>query len=226
MKISKRMQAQKAKLEAGKVYPLAESIALVKDTSGVKFDATIEVHVKLGIDPKQSDQLVRATVALPHGTGKSVKVAAFVPEDLVAEAKKAGADIVGNKELIEEIKKTGKCDFAVAIATPDMMKDLSAIARILGQKGLMPNPKTGTITTKVGQTVTELKAGKISFKNDSFGNVHVVIGKVSFDPAKLTENFEAFAKALKSVKPEKMKGIYIKGIYLTSSMGPAIKVSL
>ncbi len=226
MKIGKRLKAQKAKIDSTKSYPTAEAIALVKDTSGVKFDASIEVHVKLGIDPKQSDQLVRATVALPHGSGKTVKIAAFVPDDLAVEAKKAGADIVGNKDLIEEIKKSGKCDFDVAIATPDMMKDLAAIARILGQKGLMPNPKTGTITTKVGQTVTELKAGKISFKNDSFGNVHVVIGKVSFDAAKINDNFEAFVKALKSVKPEKLKGVYIKSVYLTSSMGPSVKVSL
>jgi large subunit ribosomal protein L1 len=145
----------------------------------------------------------------------------------VTEAKKAGADIVGNKDVIEEIKKTSKCDFDVAIATPDMMKELAGIARILGQKGLMPNPKTGTITTKVTQTITELKQGKISFKNDSFGNIHVIIGKVSFTPEQLKENYEAFVTALKAAKPEaKLKANYLQALYLSTSMGPSVKVSL
>lgn len=226
MKTSKRFKEAKSKVDATKSYTLDEALPLVLETAKVKFDPSVEVHVKLGIDPKQSDQLIRATVSLPHGSGKTVRVAAFVTDDKIAEAKEAGADLVGNKELIEEIKNSGKADFDVAVATPEIMKDLAVIARVLGQKGLMPNPKTGTITPKVGQTVKELKQGKISFKNDTFGNIHVVIGKASFDQAKLKENFEAFLKALRQAKPEKLKGSYIQTLYLTSSMGPAVKVSL
>ncbi len=227
MKISKRLKEAKGKVDPKKVYTIDEALILMKETSKVKFDASVEVHAKLGIDPKQSDQLVRAMVGLPHGSGKKVRIAAFVGDEHVTEAKKAGADLVGNKDLIEEIKKTGKCDFDVAIATPDMMRDLAVIARVLGQKGLMPNPKTGTITTKVTQTITELKQGKISFKNDSFGNIHVIIGKVSFTPEQLKQNFEAFVAALKAAKPEaKLKANYLQAVYLTTSMGPSVKVSL
>jgi len=226
MSVSKRLQEAHKQIDAKKNYPLAEAIELVKQTSKVKFDASVEVHINLGIDIKQSDQQVRGTVSLPHGSGKTVRVAAFVPEHQVAEAKQAGADVAGAGELIEQIKKTEKCDFDVAVAVPEIMKELAVVARILGQKGLMPNPKTGTITTNVAKTIQELKKGRASFKNDSFGNLHLVIGKVSFETAKLKENFEAVIEAVKQVKPEKIKGIYLKGIYLTSSMGPSVRVSI
>ncbi len=226
MTIGKRLKEAKAKVDPTKAYSIDEALTLVKETSKVKFDASVEVHINLGIDIKITDQIVRGTVILPHGTGKKVRVAAFVPEDKVKEAKDAGADIVGNTELIEQIKKDGKCDFDVAVATPDMMKNLAVVARTLGQKGLMPNPKTGTITLKIGQTVKELKQGKVAFKNDNYGNLHVVIGKVSFDDVKLKENFTIFVDAVKQAKPEKIKGVFLKGIYLSSSMGPSVKITL
>lgn len=226
MKQGKKYKEAKAKIDANKTYSIEEALALVKETSTVKFDASVELHVKLGIDTKQTEQQVRGTINLPHGSGKTVRVAAFVPEDKKKEATAAGADIVGGAELIEKIKTTGKCDFDVAVTTPEMMKDLAVIARVLGQKGLMPNPKTGTISPKVGEMVKELKQGKLAFKNDGFGNLHVMLGKLSFEPAKLKENFEAFVNELKKNKPEKLKGVFIKGAYLASSMGPSVKVTI
>ncbi len=226
MKISKRLKEAKAKIEVEKVYTLSEAVALIKETSKVKFDASVEVHAKLGIDPKKSDQLIRDSVILPHGTGKTVRVAAFVPTDQIKEAKDAGADIAGDAELVEEIKKTGKCDFDVAITTPMFMKSLAMIARVLGQKGLMPNPKTGTIGDDVKRMIGELKKGKVSYKNDDTGNVHLVIGKVSFETSALEENFQTFFEALKKNKPSSAKGTYIKSLTLASSMGPGIKVSV
>jgi large subunit ribosomal protein L1 len=226
MKISKRLKEAKAKIEVEKIYTLSEAVALIKETSKVKFDASVEVHAKLGIDPKKSDQLIRDSVILPHGTGKTVRVAAFVPTDQIKEAKDAGADIAGDAELVEEIKKTGKCDFDVAITTPMFMKSLAIIARVLGQKGLMPNPKTGTIGDDVKRMIGELKKGKVSYKNDDTGNVHLVIGKVSFETSALEENFQTFFEALKKNKPSSAKGTYIKSLTLASSMGPGIKVSV
>lgn len=226
MKQGKKYKEAKAKIDANKTYSIEEALALVKETSTVKFDASVELHVKLGIDTKQTEQQVRGTINLPHGSGKTVRVAAFVPEDKKKEASSAGADIVGGADLIEKIKTTGKCDFDVAVTTPEMMKDLAVIARVLGQKGLMPNPKTGTISPKVGEMVKELKQGKLAFKNDGFGNLHVMLGKLSFEPAKLKENFEAFVNELKKNKPEKLKGVFIKGAYLASSMGPSVKVTI
>lgn len=225
MKTSKRLKASQAKVEKNKVYTISEAIKLVKETSGVKFDASVEVHAKLGIDPKKGDQIVRDSVTLPHGTGKTVRVAAFVPADLAKEAKAAGADIVGDDDLIEEIKKTSKCDFDIAVTTPSFMKQLSAIARVLGQKGLMPNPKTGTIGEDVTKMISELKKGKVSYKNDNTANIHVVIGKVSFAEAALEENFKILLDSLKKAKPQAIKGTYLKSLTIASSMGPGIKVS-
>jgi len=225
MSQSKRLKAAAEKIDRTKVYSIDEALVLVRETSQVKFDASVEVHAKLGIDTKQGDQLVRATVVLPHGNGKKIRLVAFVPEDQVQAAKKAGADIAGNTDLINEIKTTGKCDFDLAVATPDMMKELAAVARILGQKGLMPNPKTGTISPKITQIIQELKAGKVAFKNDNFGNIHVVIGRISFEDNKLKENFQALMEVLKKSKPEKIKGTFIRSLYLTSSMGPSVKVA-
>jgi len=208
------------------VYSLDEAIALVKETSTVKFDASVELHARLGIDPKKSDQQIRANVVLPHGTGKTKIVAAFVGPNDETDAKSAGADFVYGEEDIKKIQTTGKVEFDIAIATPEMMPKLAVAARVLGPKGLMPNPKTGTVDKNVKKMIEDLKKGKISFKNDDTGNIHLAIGKTSFDTAKLKENIEVFLDALKKAKPQAMKGSYIKQAYLTSSMGPSIKITL
>ncbi len=226
MYVSKRLKEARGKIDPKKTYELAEAVNLVKDTAKVKFDASVELHVNLGIDAKKSDQMVRAVVSLPHGTGKEVRVAAFVPEEQVAAAQAAGASIAGSTDLIEEIKKTGKCDFDVAVATPDMMKNLAAVARILGQKGLMPNPKTGTIAPDVTKLIKELKTGKVSFKNDNSGVIHVAVGKASFPADHLSNNIEMLMDAIHKAKPQGMKGNLVKSVYLASSMGPSVKVAL
>lgn len=220
------MQAAAAKIEKTKIYSLDEAIQLVKETSSVKFDASVEAHARLGIDTAKTDQQIRATVALPHGTGNTKKIAAFVGANDEKAAKEAGADFVYGDEDIKAIKDTGKIDFDIAVATPEMMPKLAAAARILGPKGLMPNPKTETVGTDIKKLVEALKKGKAAFKNDDTGNVHVAVGKVSFDNDKLKENIEAFLESLKKAKPAGTKGIYIKGLYLTSSMGPSIKVAV
>ncbi len=207
-----------------KVYSATDAAALVKKTSTVKFDASVEVHAKLGIDPSKGEQQIRATVVLPHGTGKSKLVAAFVGPDDEKKAKEAGADFVYSEEDIKKIKDTGKVEFEVAVATPDMMPKMAAAAKVLGPKGLMPNPKTETVGKDVAKMISELKKGKITFKNDDTANVHQVIGKVSFSEAQIKENLESFLDALKRAKPNTSKGTYIKTLYLTSSMGPSIRV--
>jgi len=209
-----------------KTYSPAEAISLVKKMSQTKFDSSVEVHFRLGINTKKGDQQVRAAVSLPHGTGKTVKVAAFVSPENEKAVKAAGADFVGGEELIAEIKKTEKTDFQVAVAEPALMKNLAVIAKILGTRGLMPSPKNDTVTTNPVKTVEELKKGKISFKNDDTGNVHTVIGKVSFDDKKLLENYEVLLDTLKKAKPSSTKGTFIKNTNLSSSMGPGVKVSL
>ena len=225
-KTGKRFKDAKSKFEKEKVYSAEQAIKLVKETSTVKFDASVEVHANLGIDPKKGDQIVRDSVVLPHGTGKTVKVAAFVSDDKAKDAKEAGADLIGGEELIEKIKKDSKTDFDIAVTTPDMMPKLAAIAKILGQKGLMPNPKTGTIGPDVKKMITELKTGKVSYKNDATSNVHLLIGKVSFDEKNLLKNFNTFLDSLKKAKPQSVKGTYIKSMHLSSSMGPGIKVEI
>lgn len=212
--------------DKAKAYVIEEAIDLVKKFSQTKFDASVEVHFRLGIDPAKGDQQIRAAVNLPHGSGKTVKVAAFVPENKIAEVKAAGADLVGGDELIAEIKKTEKTDFQVAVATPEMMKNLGQIAKILGTRGLMPSPKNETVSANPAKTVTEIKKGKISFKNDDTGNVHLTIGKISFEPAKLVENFKTVLDLIRKIKPAKTKGVYIKNTTISSSMGPGIKVQL
>jgi len=214
----------KTQVNTETVYSVAEAIELVKKTSTVKFDASVEVHVKLGIDPKKTDQQIRATVVMPHGTGKTKTVAAFVGANDEADAKAAGADFVYGEEDIKKIKDTGKIEFEIAVATPEMMPKLAIAARVLGPKGLMPNPKTGTVDKNVKRMVEEIKKGKAAFKNDDGSNIHQVIGKVSFDAKKLEENLAAFMDAIKKVKPQGSKGTYIKGLFLTSSMGPSVKV--
>ncbi|HPT08243.1 MAG TPA: 50S ribosomal protein L1 [bacterium] len=212
--------------DKNKSYSISEAIELVKTLKKAKFDASVEAHFRLGIDPKKGDQQVRSAVSLPHGTGKVVKIAAFVSSDKVNAVKEAGADLVGGDDLIEEIKKTEKTDFEIAVAEIDMMKNLAKIAKILGTRGLMPSPKNETVTNNPVKAVKELKKGKISFKNDDTGNVHVIIGKISFDNQKLEENLKTLIEAIKKVKPSSSKGIYIRNLSLNATMGPGIKISL
>lgn len=225
-KIGKRLKEAKSKIESDKIYDITEAIKLAKETSKVKFDASLEVHARLGIDPKKGDQIIRGSVVLPHGTGKAVKIAAFVTDDKKDAAKNAGADIIGNEDLIEQIKKTSKTDFDIAVTTPDMMPKLAVVAKILGQKGLMPNPKAGTIGPDIAKMIEELKKGKVSYKNDAQANIHILIGKVSFDDDKLKENFITFLDSLKKSKPQSLKGTFIKNMSISTSMGPGIKVSI
>ncbi len=207
------------------IYTVAEAIDLLKKTSPVKFDASVEIHAKLGVDPKKSDQNVRSTVALPHGTGKTVRVIAFVTEDRAKEAKAAGAIKAGNEELIEEILK-GFLDFDVAVATPDMMKSLGKVAKILGQKGLMPNPKAGTVTPDIAKTIELIKKGQVEFRVDKFSVIHNMFGKVSFSEAQLQENFLSLMKAIMDVKPATSKGTYLQKVSVATTMGPGMNVAI
>ena len=207
----------------GKAYPIEEAVALVKKTSNVKFDASVDVVFKLGLDTRHADQQLRGAIVLPHGTGKTKKVLVVTQGAKVEEAKAAGADVVGGKEILEDIQK-GWLDFEVMIATPDMMAELGKLGRILGPKGLMPNPKTGTVTMDVAKAVQETKAGKVTYRTDKEGNVHLPIGRVSFDDAKLVENFNTIYDLIVRLKPTSAKGTYIKNIAVSSTMGPAIKV--
>ncbi|MBP9747718.1 50S ribosomal protein L1 [Patescibacteria group bacterium] len=221
---SKRYASLKTKVDVKKLYKLEEALALAKETSTTKFDSSVEVHVNLGIDVKKGDQQVRSTIIFPHSIGKSKKVIAFVSGDKEKEAKDAGAEIVGGEELIAEIASTGKIDFDVAVATPDMMIKLSKVAKILGPAGLMPNPKTDTVSTNVKKMVEDIKKGKVAFKNDQTGNLHQAFGKTSLDNAKLAENFAVFMDAVKKSKPSSSKGVYLKSITVTTTMGPGIKI--
>ncbi|ALM10019.1 MAG TPA: 50S ribosomal protein L1 [Candidatus Peribacter riflensis] len=206
-------------------YPLAEAMELLPKLSTVSFDATAEVHIRINADTTQADQLVRTTVALPHGTGRSVRVAAFVPDDRIAEAKKAGADLAGKEDLIAQIEK-GVIDFDIAVAAPEVMKDLGKIAKTLGQKGLMPNPKSGTVTTNVAKTIAELKKGRIECKMDKQGIIHATFGKLSFGPEKLKENLEALLHAVKEAQPSGIKSDYIASVSVAPTMGPGMKLEL
>lgn len=219
------MAANAAKVEKNKVYSLDEAVKLIKETSGVKFDAAVEVQANLGIDPKKGEQQIRATVVMPHGTGKSKIIAAFVSPEKEKEAKEAGADFVFGEEEMKKIKDTGKFDFEIAVTTPDMMPKMAAVAKVLGPKGLMPNPKTETVSPNLTKMIGELKKGKITFKNDDTSNVHVRVGKVSFSEAQLKDNIAAFVEALKKAKPATAKGTYINTLVVKSAMGPAIKIS-
>ena len=223
---SKRYLELAGKIKADQLYSLEEALKLVKETSTTKFPGSIELHVRLGINKEKSDQQVRSTVTLPHGTGKTAKVAVFAVGPAAQEAKDAGADLVGGEELIAEIQKTGKINFEVAVATPDMMKNLAKIAKILGPKGLMPSPKNETITNEVKKAVNELKKGKIAFKNDATGNIHLQIGKADFADDKLQENIETVMEAIKKARPQGIKGTYIKTVSLNATMGPGVRVSL
>jgi len=218
------MKTAKEKIEAGKKYELSEAVKLIKETSQVKFDAAVELHSRLNIDIQKSDQQVRGSVKLPHGTGKTKIIAAFVSSDKEKEAKAAGATVVGGEELIAKIQKTGKIDFQVVVATPDMMPKMAVIAKMLGQKGLMPNPKNGTITPDPAKVIKELNEGLVAFKNDGTGNVHLAVGRISFADELIIANVEAFLEELKRLKPEGIKGSFIKTVHLSSSMGPSIPI--
>jgi large subunit ribosomal protein L1 len=224
MKVSKRVKANKELVDKNKVYSVEEAVELAKKTANTKFAGSLEVHVKTAIEVKKTDQQVRGSVTLPNGTGKTKKIAAFVTEVKQKEAKEAGAEVVGGEELIKQIKETGKTDFDVAIAEPAMMAKLAQIAKILGTRGLMPNPKTGTVGENITQIVKEISGGKVNFKNDDSGNIHQIIGKVNFDSAKLVENFNTFYQAVAQSKPAAVKKQFITGISINSTMGPGIKV--
>jgi len=211
-------------IEKGKAYSIEEAVALVKETSKVKFDAAVDVAFRLGVDPRQADQQLRGALVLPNGTGKTKKVLVVTEGPKAQEAKDAGADVVGGKEILEDIKK-GWLDFEVMIATPDMMAELGKLGRILGPKGLMPNPKTGTVTMDVAKAVKETKAGKVTYRTDKEGNVQLTIGRVSFENDKLVENFNAIYDLLVKIKPSTSKGVYMRNIAISSTMGPSIKVS-
>ena len=223
---SKRFQKIAKLIDATKAYQPAEALGLAKLTATTKFDGSIEVHIRLGIDPKKGDQQVRGAVTLPAGTGQSLIIAAFVPEGREAEAKAAGADVVGGVELIDQVKQSGSVNFEVAVATPEMMPKLAAIAKILGPKGLMPSPKNETITTDLAKTIGELKKGKVNFKNDDTGNLHQVIGKASFTADKLLENFTTLLEAVRRSKPSSSKGVYLKSVTVNATMGPSVTVDL
>ena len=221
---SKRYRELVKKIDKTKIYDLDSGLKLLKEIATAKMDETVELHVRLGIDPKRSDQQVRGSVVLPHGTGKKVKICVFTqnPE----KAKKAGADIAGGEELIDEILKTKKVDFDIAIAEPSMMKSLAKIARILGPKGLMPSPKTGTVTQDIEKAIERFKKGQVNFRNDKSGNLHLPVGKISFDIEKLKENIKTAIEAIKSAKPESAKGVFIRNTTLCTTMSPSIKIKI
>ncbi|HAP70971.1 MAG TPA: 50S ribosomal protein L1 [Cryomorphaceae bacterium] len=222
-KLTKNMKNALAKLEKGKVYSVSEAAALVKEVNCTKFDASINLAVRLGVDPRKANEMVRGVVSLPHGTGKSVRVLALVTPDKEEEAKAAGADYAGLDEYIEKIKG-GWTDIDVIVTMPSVMGKIGPLGRVLGPRGLMPNPKSGTVTMDVAKAVGEVKAGKIDFKVDRYGIIHAVIGKVSFDAAKIQENAEELIKTLNKLKPSSAKGTYMKSVYMSSTMSPGIAV--
>ena len=226
MKKSKRYIANAEKVEKAKVYSVEEAIKLVKETSNAKFDSTIEVSLNLNLDVKKADQQLRGAIVLPNGTGKTKKILVLAKGDHVKAAKEAGADFVGEVELITKIEKENWFDFDVIVATPEMMPALGKIGKLLGPKGLMPNPKTGTVTTDVAKAIDEIKKGKVNYRTDSYGNVHGIIGKASFEDNKLAENLTTFVGVILKAKPSTVKGKYVKNISISSTMGPGIKLDV
>ncbi len=224
VKQSKRYREMAEKIPDTTPVPLPEAVALLKQFDTTKFDQTVEIHLRLGVDSKQADQIVRGSIVLPHGIGRSLRVIVFAKGDKLDEAKEAGADEVGGPELAEKIKE-GWTDFDVCIASPDMMGVVGPLGRILGPRGLMPSPRAGTVTPEVGTTIKEYKAGKVEFRNDSGGNVHAVVGKLSFEAPRLVDNIQAFIDHVVAIKPAAVRGQYIKGIAITATMSPSIRVA-
>lgn len=223
MQRSKRYTQISGKVEKGKEYTLDEAISLLKEAASKKFDESVEVAVRLGVDPRHADQMVRGTVSLPNGTGKTVRVLVMTKGGKEKEAQEAGADHVGLDEYVEKIKQ-GWLDFDVIVATPDVMSTVGRLGKILGPKGMMPNPKSGTVTFEVGQTVKEVKAGKIDFRVDRNGNLHVAAGKISFDVSKIKENVNVFLEMILRLRPTSAKGQYLKSVTLSTTMGPGIRL--
>lgn len=223
---SKKYLENKAKVDSKKLYTIDEAVALLKTTSSVKFDATVEMHANCGIDTSKGEQQIRSTISLPHGTGKAKKIAAFVDANHEKEAREASADFVYDDTDIKKIKETSKIEFDIAVATPAMMPKLAVIAKVLGPKGLMPNPKTDTVSEKIGETIKALKKGKQAFKNDETGNIHIPVGKLSMTAEQLKENITAAVEAIRKTKPSSSKGVFLKSVALASTMGPGIKINV
>ena len=224
MKKSKRYASVAVKVEKNQAYSAAEAVKLVKELANTKFDETVEVAMNMNLDTKKADQQLRGAIVLPHGTGKTKKVLVVARGENATKAKEAGADFVGDTDVLEKIEKENWFEFDVMIATPDMMPLLGKLGKILGPKGLMPNPKTGTVTTDVVKAVNDVKAGRVEYRTDSFGNVHGIIGKVSFTEEQLLDNLDAFMATILKVKPSTVKGEYVKNIAITTTMGPGIKI--
>jgi len=223
-KQSKRFRALAAKIPAKQAQPLAKAVEILKTFGNTKFDQTVEIHIRLGVDAKQADQIVRGAVVLPHGIGRSKRVVVFAKGDLAIAAKEAGADEVGQEDLAQKIKD-GWVDFDACIAAPDMMGLVGPLGRVLGPHGLMPSPRAGTVTPDVARVVKEYKAGKVEFRNDDGGIVHAVVGKMSFDTQKLTENIDAFIHHINAIKPSGVKGVYVKSITICATMSPGVLVA-
>ncbi len=223
MKVAKRREAVESKVEKGKLYPLAEAAELIKEINTTKFNSSVDIHVRLGVDPRKPDQALRGTVSLPHGTGKSKTVLVLCPPEKEDEAKAAGADYVGLQEYIDKING-GWTDIDVVIATPSVMPKIGRLGRVLGPRNLMPNPKSGTVTDNVGDAVSEVKKGKISFKIDKFGIIHTSIGRIEFEPKQIFENAKEVLGTLVRMKPSTAKGIYFKSIYLATTMSPSVQI--
>jgi large subunit ribosomal protein L1 len=220
----KRTEDARRRYDRHRLHLPAEAIDLVKNLATAHFDETVELAVRLGVDPRRADQIVRGTVSLPAGTGRSVRVAVFAAGEAAAEARDAGAEVVGADDLVARIQNEGFVDFDVAIATPDLMGQVGRLGRILGPRGLMPNPRTGTVTTDVGRTVAEFRAGRVEYRTDRVGNVHLPVGKVSFDRSQLLENIRAAIDELQRAKPAAAKGRYLRSVTVSSSMGPGVKI--
>ena len=225
-KLSKRQEAFQGSFEEQQLYPVSEALTFVKKCATAKFDETVEVALRLGVDPRKADQMVRGSFSLPHGLGKEVRILVFAKGDKANEAKEAGADFVGDEELIEKIQKEGWFGFDRVVATPNMMGLVGRIGRLLGPRGLMPNPKLGTVTLDVGTIVQEIKSGKIEFRVDKHANLHAPVGRASFQEEKLKENIESFLDEVKKLKPSTSKGVYMKSCSISSTMGPGIKIQL
>ncbi len=224
VRVSKRMRAMVGKVPGETALPVAEAVSILKQFGNTKFDQTVDIAIRLGIDPKQADQLVRGSVVLPHGIGKTLRVIVFAKGDLAEQAKAAGADEIGGEELAKRIKE-GWTEFDACIAAPDMMGVVGPLGRVLGPRGLMPSPRAGTVTPEVGKTVREYKAGKVEFRNDAGGIVHAVVGKISFDEKKLAENIQAFIHFIEGLRPHTIKGHYIKSISVSATMSPGVRIA-